>query len=467
MNPMDRERKFRRTIMKKLVSLSSSLAGFAVTIGVLMAGSGSSSGAEFPPLVVIDSTTVDPAQKLLDVLANSTNETQTVELCDIDLNLTGHSGIVLGFNRSLVASPDCARGPRHFGPRIYVTDQRGSAALFEIRGDNVRVSGFRLEGPDSGIRSDDNSAKGISIFPFGWLTDPIHNIEISNMEIYHWSGAGVEVKDNQTMKERGLLFNTNEGAVRIADSYLHHNRHTGLGYGVAVSWGAYALIEKNVFDENRHAIAGDSKSASGKDYSGYRARDNLILAGGGYACNYPGGFTFPWDLNCWQTHLIDMHGDENEWYSSHNWQCGTAGETMIIQRNTVLYTKGLAIKIRGNPADKAVIEENVFKHGSSSDAIAQNGNCGFGDNITNPIDVRPNNTFLDGVDPTAELWSCDFVGDGQEDRFMTTGVTWWALSPVTNEWRYLNRDSPVAGSRRATMRRVAAGDKPATARAEP
>jgi hypothetical protein len=31
----------------------------------------------------------------------------------------------------------------------------------------------------------------------------------------------------------------------------------------------------------------------------------------------------------------------------------------------------------------------------------------------------------------------------------------------------LIRDSPVAGSRRATMRRVAAGDKPATARAEP
>lgn len=60
----------------------------------------------------------------------------------------------------------------------------------------------------------------------------------------------------------------------------------------------------------------------------------------------------------------------------------------------------------------------------------------FGDNIRNPIDVRPNNVF--GVDPTAELGSCDFFGDGQQDQFMATGVTWWARSPVTQQWRYLN-----------------------------
>jgi hypothetical protein len=109
---------------------------------------------------------------------------------------------------------------------------------------------------------------------------------------------------------------------------------------------------------------------------------------------------------------------------------------MIIQRNTILYTKGTAIKIRGNPADKAVVDNNVFKIGDPGDAIAQNGNCGFGDNITNPIDVRPNNVF--GANPIAELGSCDFFGDGKQDQFMATGVTWWARSPVTGQWRYLN-----------------------------
>jgi hypothetical protein len=43
-----------------------------------------------------------------------------------------------------------------------------------------------------------------------------------------------------------------------------------------------------------------------------------------------------------------------------------------------------------------------------------------------------------GSGPLAQLGSCDFVGDGRQDRFMATGVTWWAYSTETNQWRYLN-----------------------------
>jgi hypothetical protein len=241
-------------------------------------------------------------------------------------------------------------------------------------------------------------------------------------------------------------------AVRISGNFLHHNRHyDGNGYGVVVADGAYALIEQNVFEENRHAIAGVSNNGK-TDYSGYTARDNLILPGGGLACKQE----YFVDLGCWQTHQIDMHGDTSTFFGG-DWCCGTAGETMIIERNTILYTGGLtpyalelglvngplpvwtsgyAIKIRGNPADKAVVDNNVFKHDSRDDAISQNGNPGYGDNITNPIDVRPNNVF--GSDPTLALGTCDFAGDGQVDEFMATGVTWWAKSPTTHQWRYLN-----------------------------
>jgi hypothetical protein len=38
----------------------------------------------------------------------------------------------------------------------------------------------------------------------------------------------------------------------------------------------------------------------------------------------------------------------------------------------------------------------------------------------------------------AELGHGDFAGDGQQDAFMATGVTWWAWSPTTHQWRYLN-----------------------------
>ena len=431
----------------------------------------------YPPRVVIDPSTPDPVRVLLGALIDSTNSEQVIELCNVDLDLTGFKAIPIVDNRSLIASPACARGPRSLGPRIFVRDKRGSAALFEVTGDNVRISGFRLEGPTSDMAQGDVKEKGILVTPATADGSPIRSIEISNMEIFHWSGVGIQVVDNVDLKERGRLFNTNPGAVRVKGSFFHHNRHgAGEGYGVESSAGAYLTIEQNVFDENRHAIAGGSRNDKELDYSGYTARDNLILEGGGLHCADSGGtgsiiggivggiiggivggligglpgaiiggiggaaagagggyIAGTW---CWQTHLIDMHGDQNEWYSSHNWQCGTAGETMIIERNTILYTKGAAIKIRGNPADKAVVDNDVFKKGSRSDAIKQNGNCGFGDNITKPIDVRPTNVF--GADPMAELGSCDFFGDGQQDQFMATGVTWWAKSPVTGQWRYLN-----------------------------
>jgi hypothetical protein len=116
-------------------------------------------------------------------------------------------------------------------------------------------------------------------------------------------------------------------------------------------------------------------------------------------------------------------------------------QTIVPTRSTngrvPVWTSGYAIKIRGNPIDKAVVDGNVFKQASQGDAIAQNGDGGFGDNITNPIQVLSNNLF--GIDPTQEnLPVCDFAGDGQLDQFMAPGVTWWAKSPVTHQWRYLN-----------------------------
>jgi hypothetical protein len=385
----------------------------------------------YPPRVVIDGSTPNPADVLIGALVDSTNPTQVVELCNVDLDFTGRVGIVVGANRSLIASPACARGPRSLGPRIFVTDKRGdNTPLFEIRDSNVLFSGFRLQGPTSDIGEDANNREtGIWIYPFA-SPDPLHDVEISNMEIFNWSGEGINVGDNADVEERGRLTNQNVAAVHIRNNFFHHNRHfDGYGYGVDVEGGAYALIEQNVFDENRHAIAGGSGNHKG-DWSGYTARDNLILAGGGVHC---GGAV----RTCWYTHQIDMHGDVDSILHGGEACCGTAGETILMERNTVLYTAGYAIKIRGNPVDKAVADGNVFKHKNRDNAIAQNGSGGLsGDNISNPIQVLPNNAF--DVDPGIEFATCDFFGDGQQDQFMATGVTWWARSPTTHQWRYLN-----------------------------
>jgi hypothetical protein len=241
--------------------------------------------------VTINQGTSDPISVLIEALRRENRIVDgrpipiVVELCDVELDLTGQHS-VLDSNRALIASPDCARGPRKRGPRIYITDNRTQSQPFlEISGDNVVISGFRLEGPTTGIaQGDDYKERGIYIKPTASI-EPIRHILISNMEIFHWSGQAIDVRDNTELVERGRLFNTNEGAVRIRDNYIHHNRHgDGYGYGVEVAAGAYALIEQNVFDENRHAIAGGSWDRK-KDFSGYTLRDNLILPGGGVHCS--------------------------------------------------------------------------------------------------------------------------------------------------------------------------------------
>jgi hypothetical protein len=414
---------------------------------------------------VIDSRTANPVDVLVSAL-EAANRVEfgkavpiVVELCDVDLNLNGRQ-IVLGDDRSLVASPACARGPRKLGPRIYVTEVPPKRAPFVIRGDRVRFSGFRLEGPTNYIaQGDERKEFGIDVAPFSNVA-PIRRIEISNMEIYHWSGGAIYLADNAEQTDRGRLVGSFPEAIRISDSYIHHNRHgDGYGYGVDINGGAYALIERSVFDENRHAIAGGSKGRDA-DYSGYTFRGNLILPGGGLHCSeHWANALLAWQANCWQTHQIDMHGDKS-WWRLGPWCCGTAGETIIIEGNAIFYTggdggdlpgtdSGYAIKIRGNPLDKVFVDANVFRHGNSGDAIAQNGDlretCSiFGwpcfivaaDRITHPIIVTSNNAW--GVNPLSQIESCDFVGDGNPDEFLATGVSWWTKSSTTGQWRHLN-----------------------------
>jgi hypothetical protein len=390
----------------------------------------------YPNVVKIDTTTQDPVGALIGALTESKNLRQVVELCGdtLELNLGDMRNILVHSFRTLRAAAGCERSLRRLGPLMF-SHFKVAGPLFVINGDHIDFSGFRLEGPESGVGTDDNNGStGIRIVPLGCepaghdcVLPGLEHVEVSNMEIFHWDIAGVDVRDAHAPSSAlGRLWNTNVGVVHVANNFIHDNRQNHIGYGVVVGDGAYALIERNVFNQNRHAIAGSSKDDTGRDFSGYTARDNLILSGGGLHCSGP---------FCWHTHIIDMHGDESQWTQDHN--CGNAGETIMIERNTVLYTNGEAIKIRGNPVDKAVVDNNVFAHGSVSEAIAQNGKCSwFGDDITNPIKVTPTNVF--GVDPTADLRSCNFAGDDGLDQFMATGVTWWAKSATTGQWRYLN-----------------------------
>ncbi|MFG1807691.1 FG-GAP repeat domain-containing protein [Streptomyces sp. NPDC049040] len=274
-----------------------------------------------------------------------------------------------------------------------------------------RISGLRLDGlaPANALDNlgDDDTNAIVTVKP---------NVEVDHNEIYSWRGAGVEVSD-----PRGLIDRGNAGSVWIHDNFVHDDQHPtgatiggghGEGYGVETANGATALIERNVFDGNRHAVAGD-----GRPGTGYFFERNLILPGGGINTGVD------------HTHIIDMHGrDDCDLFGEFN--CGPAGEFMDVRYNTVEYTGEYDVKLRGSPSVGMDIGNNVFARRNQSDAIA------FTEVSPN---ILPGNSY--GFNAASHtVTSADFDGDGVSDPFLASGQTWWFKSSrLAGRWVYLHQ----------------------------
>src|SRR5262249_45888257 len=183
------------------------------------------------------------------------------------------------------------------------------------------------------------------------------------MEISGWSGTAISVEappdgSGQAIYVEDPVFHVfppadRINAVWIHDNFIHHNQHyTEFGYGVDTASSGHALIERNVFDFNHHAI-----TASGKQITtypegpnkppvvwgaSYTANNNLILRGGGYQSYLKG-----------HIQQFDVHGDSNcaldstyisgavsgavpfGWAdgADHVWNCGNAGDAFMYFKN--------------------------------------------------------------------------------------------------------------------------------------
>jgi hypothetical protein len=280
------------------------------------------------------------------------------------------------------------------GPKLFTTTFPTRLFLVE-QADGVSISGIRLQGAElESADGDADISNGISVLSSV-------DVKIFNNELSGWRGAAVEVRD-----PLGRINLANYDTVRVQENYIHHNQHYGEnGYGVATWDSAYALIEKNLFDYNRHAIA-----SSGDPGTGYYAHSNLVLWNGGM-----NNGTF--NTN---THMFDVHGTVDCW--GFELYCGPAGEKFEIRHNTILYDAGTAIKVRGEPSIGAFVDNNVFRHpdewGGYLDDAALVQTTGHNLYATNN---RFGKLFVDMVGPT----TCDFNTDGILDTFVATGQTWW------------------------------------------
>lgn len=245
------------------------------------------------------------------------------------------AGVTLAGDRGYRGSP---------GALLY-SEAFQTIPLIEALGPGVRITGLRLRGPDpdrrldfhyrvfgteQGRYEDPNQAyyrfpnsEGISTRGFP--------IEVDNCEISGWSHAGIALYGGK--------------GHRLHHCFIHHCQRMGLGYGICHDRDAEALIEFNLFQDNKHHIAG-----SGMKGSGYQARHNVVLP---YTESHAHPITGePYG----QDHLFDMHGGRDR-------SDGTdvAGGRLRISNNTFFPTY-VAVCIRGIPEQAAEIHHNWFAH---------------------------------------------------------------------------------------------------------
>lgn len=338
-------------------------------------------------------------------LTSTDRADRIITLADgVEIDLTKYGEIMVAPGVTLQST----RGGLRKGGRIYTTARR-EYGMLRIRGDNVRIIGLRISGPDLGPIDGDEVSRGI-------LIEAANNVEIANNDIYGWTSAAIEVQDN--LETNRIPF-TSPYTIRIHDNFIHHNQHVGgNGYGVSTRYGGYALIQRNVFDWNRHAIAADARSTSG-----YDARENLVLENGGLHWQDP-------IFGTWRhTHMFDAHGSDSCLGIDHN--CGSAGHSFYITYNTFLYQEDNAIRLRGTPQLQPYgmfVSYNAFAHSKMwDDAVSQ---------TESGLWIGPGNKLNNTVQSVRGV--CDFDADGVADDFMTTGVTWWYRSGGTAAWSYLN-----------------------------
>lgn len=305
------------------------------------------------------------------------------------IDLSGYQNIRIPPNCILASG----RGYKGSEGALLYSDSMETLPLFLIYGENVRITGLRLKGPDMKRRTEQmkklNSEKNYYSLPNSRCIETYYaRLEVDNCEIYGWSHAAISL---------------NKGGYNshIHHNYIHHNQRHGLGYGVLVN-KCNALIEANVFDYCRHHING-----SGYKGTSYEARFNQIKENS-------------------SNHNFDMHSI----YDSKE-KMYIAGDKINIHHNTFMSTSYPAVQLRGKPNELAEIHHNLFYHKDQTKAVSQINNEGnmsvFKNkyNATEEIDIifsscqTPANIKIQNLTATKALieWDSVFHANSYEIKY--------------------------------------------------
>ncbi len=243
-------------------------------------------------------------------------DTAEIDLSGIN-EITIPAGVTLASGRGRILEDDSVSA----GALLHTVTH---GTLFVVNGPGVRLTGFRLGGPAPDRAPAIATSLGvISDFP----------VEIDNCRWWGWV---------RTIMARGR-------GSHIHNNVIHHAG--GLGYGVQIgSDDGQALIEENIFDYMRHAVAAGGTAA-------YEARYNITgrnMFSGSY----------------------DMHGanDKEKTYMLANWRFD-----VLQDDNALNYVEGTALK--GSPCRLTVtgarLEPNTDRDGWFDQALRFSGQGDF------------------------------------------------------------------------------------------
>ena len=271
---------------------------------------------------IIDPTSADfivsTRSELLNALKNAVSG-QVIYVSDsATIDMTGYNKINIPAGVTVASG----RGRSNSLGALIYSNAINTFPLFITAGEGVRVTGLRLQGPDPNRRTEQMiwlNAQGqyYDIPNSAGIWSSYSHLTVDNCELSAWSHAAVYLR-------------TGSHDDYIHHNFIHHNQREGLGYGVAVETGANALIEANVFDWNRHSIAG----VRGSPGASYEARYNLVLGNA-------------------NSHSFDMHGGNDI-----SDPTVPAGGYVKIHHNTFMKSSQSAVAIRGVPIEGVWVYKN-------------------------------------------------------------------------------------------------------------
>ena len=229
---------------------------------------------------------------------------------------------------------------------LITSDALKMPRLIQVNGPDVRITGLRLVGPnpkrylEHHARSFSGGGPGHSYYYKFPIQDGIRanhpGLEVDNCDISAFAHAGICLRGGE--------------GHRIHHNFIHHCQYNGLGYGISHDV-ASSLIERNLFDFNRHSIAG-----TGRPGCGYEARHNV-------------------ELGTSLSHCFDMHGGRDR-----KDETDIAGTTILIHHNT-FRAPPTPIVIRGTPQDACKVSNNWFpRHADPKAAVRGSENTHVEDN---------------------------------------------------------------------------------------